>query len=321
MVTGARQPLIAFNVNLRTTDPTVARSIAKSVRQSNGGLPCLKAMGVELPSRAMTQVSMNLTDYRVTSMHAAFQAVKTEAAKHGVEVAGSEVIGLVPQAALDQAAAAALHLTPCDSTPVLESRIRDAMAEDPARGRSLSEFLEAVADAKSTPAGGSAAALVGALAAALGAMGTRVSGQNEMRHQLVQSGLQLQALIRADTEAYQAAWRSHTIPDERSERSGSSAKAWQRATEIPLEIAEVACHVGWTMQSCVNQVKSAVQSDLIVGMTMAIAAAEAGLQTAQANIKSKANQGLTELLLPRIRRAQQRLEELKALCYTPPPNR
>jgi glutamate formiminotransferase/glutamate formiminotransferase/formiminotetrahydrofolate cyclodeaminase len=321
MVTGARQPLIAFNVNLNTTDPTVARSIAKSVRQSNGGLPCLKAMGVELPSRAMTQVSMNLTDYRITSLHAAFQAVKTEAAKHGVEVAGSEVIGLVPQAALDQTAAAALHLAPCDSTRVLEARLRDAMADDPARGWSLSEFLERVADAKSTPAGGSAAALVGALAAALGAMGTRVSGQNELRQQLVQSSLQLQGLIRADTEAYQAALRSRTIPDERSERSGSSAEAWRRATEIPLEIAEVACQVGWMMQSCVSRVKSVVRSDVMVGLTMALAAAEAGLQTAQVNVKLEANQGLTELLLPRIRKAQHRLEELKALCYTPPPNR
>ncbi len=101
MVIGARHPLIAFNVNLNTADLTIAKTIARTIRHSNGGLPCLKAIGVALASRGIVQVSMNLTDYHVTSMAAAFRAVQTEASKAGVAIVDSELIGLVPQAALD----------------------------------------------------------------------------------------------------------------------------------------------------------------------------------------------------------------------------
>jgi len=319
-VIGARQPLIALNVNLKTTDPTVANAIAKAIRHSNDGLPCLKAIGVELSSRGMTQVSMNLTNYRITSMHRAFQAVKTEAAKRGVEVAGSELIGLVPQAAFDQTAAESIQLERFDSAQVLESRLRVAMSEDLARDRSLSEFLEAVADAKPIPAGGSVAALVGALAAALGAMGARPGDQIEARPQLLQASRRLHALVRADSEAYRGWAGSRTISDERSEKSAASAMAWQQATEIPLEIAEIACQVGWTIQSCLKSAKPALHSDLTVGLIMALAAVDAALHTALVNVKTTRNPRLNETLLPRIRKAEQRLEELKALCYTPPPN-
>ena len=317
---GARGPLIAFNVNLNTRDPAVARAIAKAIRRSNGGLPCLKAIGVELPSRSMTQVSMNLTDYRVTSMHAAFLAATTEAAKHGVEVAGSELIGLVPQAALDQTAAAALHLKEFDSTQVLESRLREAMAEDPARDPSLSDFLEAVASARPAPAGGSVAALVGALAAALGAMGARAVCPNETRQRLVESSRRLHALIQADKEAYQAVARASQIGEAQPERTMGSAGAWQQATEVPLEIAEIAGQAGCTIGSFLTEVKPAVRSDLMVGMILAIASAEAALQTVMVNTKAAGNQRLNDMLVPRIRLATQRLEELKKLCYTPPPN-
>src|SRR5215467_3770227 len=102
MVIGARPPLIAFNVNLRSMDLALARSIAKDIRQSNGGLPHLKAIGVELASRQMVQVAMNLTDYIITPLHVAFEAVRARAAKHRAEVAGSEGTGLVPQAGLVQ---------------------------------------------------------------------------------------------------------------------------------------------------------------------------------------------------------------------------
>jgi glutamate formiminotransferase/glutamate formiminotransferase/formiminotetrahydrofolate cyclodeaminase len=134
IVIGARQALIAFNVNLNTSDLAAAKAIAKIIRQSNGGLPCLKAIGVKLASRGMAQVAMNLTDYRVTSMYAAFQAVQTEAAKFGAEVAGSELIGLVPQAALDPTLAASVQLERFDTSQVLELSIRNAMAKDPVRG-------------------------------------------------------------------------------------------------------------------------------------------------------------------------------------------
>jgi glutamate formiminotransferase len=103
-IVGARMPLIAYNVNLDSDDLGIARAIARTVRESNGGLPCVKAMGVELREQGRVQVSMNLTDYTVTPPHKALEAVRTEAAKRGVSVIGSEIIGLAPVRALTGAA-------------------------------------------------------------------------------------------------------------------------------------------------------------------------------------------------------------------------
>jgi len=95
----------------------------------------------------------------------------------------------------------------------------------------------------------------------------------------------------------------------------------QKATEVPLEIAELACEAGWAILSCLKAVKPAIRSDLMVGMIMATAAVEAGLHTAQVNIKAQTNQQLNETLLPRITKTVRSLEELKGLCYTPPPSK
>jgi len=98
---GVRQFLIAYNVNLKTSEVRVAKRIARSVRESSGGLPAVKALGLALESRELTQVSMNLVDFERTPIHAAFEHVQREAASLGVEVAGAELIGLVPQRAWD----------------------------------------------------------------------------------------------------------------------------------------------------------------------------------------------------------------------------
>ena len=93
---GARIPLIAYNVNLKTTDLTVAKEIALAIRASSGGMPNVKALGFELADRKMVQVSMNLTDYRVSNIWRVFNAIKSEAERRGVEVAESEIVGTIP---------------------------------------------------------------------------------------------------------------------------------------------------------------------------------------------------------------------------------
>ena len=101
-VVGARMPLIAFNVNLQTSDFNIADEIAKKVRFIGGGLPYCKAIGIDLKDRGMTQVSMNLTDYTQTSIHKAVEMVRSEAQQHGVSIAGCELIGMIPlQAVVD----------------------------------------------------------------------------------------------------------------------------------------------------------------------------------------------------------------------------
>jgi glutamate formiminotransferase/formiminotetrahydrofolate cyclodeaminase len=321
VIIGARQPLIAFNVNLNAKDVTVAKTIARTVRHSGGGLPCVKAIGVELASRGLVQVAMNLTDYRVTSMHAAFQAVKSEAAKYGVGVVGSELIGLVPQAALDETAAASLQFERFDPSQVLETRIAAALAEDVEGQPSLAGFLEAVQAAAPTPAGGSVAALVGALAASLGVMGARLGQRSDAERHLLQLSRQLHQLVYDDVAAYDGLAAACKRPKHHSDRLNAISVVLQKATEVPLEIAESACEAGRSIHACLASAKPGVHSDLTVGMMMAVAAAEAALHTVNANLKRQPNQELTEMLRPRIEKVAGSLEELKGLCYTSPPSR
>ena len=202
-VVGARPFLIAFNVNLRTTDVTVARKIAAAVRGRDGGLRYLKALGFALPHRGMVQVSMNLVRYERTNLHHAFEAVRREADRHGVAVAGSEIVGLVPRAALDRAAEYFLRGENFSPDLVLEDRIDAALArknlralqdgecaapaETPAtranhepranrdaRERAPDLSVELVGD---VAGGGAAAAHAAALAAALGEMVARLVGR------------------------------------------------------------------------------------------------------------------------------------------------
>jgi glutamate formiminotransferase len=122
---GARMPLVAFNVNLHTDRLAIANDIAKKVRHSSGGLPYCKAMGVELKERNMAQVSMNMTDYTKTALYRSFELIKTEAARYGVPVAGSEIVGLVPMQALIDTAVYYLGMENFSAEQVLETRIME----------------------------------------------------------------------------------------------------------------------------------------------------------------------------------------------------
>ena len=125
---GVRKVLIAFNVNLATGDVSLARGIARAIRESSGGLPAVKALGLELPLAGLTQVSMNLTDYEVTSPSAVFERIAEEAASAGVAVKESELIGLIPAAALEPLGAEGLRLNDFSEDRILENRIRAARA-------------------------------------------------------------------------------------------------------------------------------------------------------------------------------------------------
>ena len=121
---GARPFLIAFNVNLATRDVSIARNIAKQIRARSGGLPFLKALGFELSSRGLAQVSMNLVNYEETGMTAAFRAVRGAAELAGVEIASTEIVGLVPSAALDREAEYFALLENFSENKILEERMK-----------------------------------------------------------------------------------------------------------------------------------------------------------------------------------------------------
>ncbi len=330
IVIGARPALIAFNVNLASTDLGLARSIARTVRQSNGGLRHLKAIGVELPSRRLVQVAMNLTDYETTPLYTAFKAVEAESARRGVDLAGTEIVGLVPEAAITETAREALGLARVDRTQILESRMEAALTpfSQPRRGISLatdltrgsiSEFLEAVAAPTAVPAGAAVAALTGGLAAALGLMAARISRQPAAEHRLDEIATRLGHLLVADGEAYNIFVAATKLPDTDPGRSVAVSSALHVATEIPLEIAERSAEAARLLAASFPAAKLRLRSDLQVGFILAIAAAEAALHTTKENVKIQRNQELSKALLPRLREVAENVEELRALCYTPPP--
>src|SRR3954465_3229772 len=125
-VIGARMPLIAYNINLNTDRVDIAKRIAAAIRHSSGGLRYVKAAGFMLEDRRIAQVSMNLTNYQKTPIFRVFEIVKREAARYGVSVLESEVVGLVPSAALVSAAEWYLQLSGFKGDQVLEQRLRAA---------------------------------------------------------------------------------------------------------------------------------------------------------------------------------------------------
>jgi glutamate formiminotransferase/formiminotetrahydrofolate cyclodeaminase len=346
-VVGARPPLIAFNVNLQTEDVGIAKSIAQAVRSSTGGPPYVKALGLELRTRRLVQVSMNLTDYQQTPIHVAFEAVRREAAQCGVTIAGSEIIGLVPQQALVHVAASSLLLECFDRSQVLESRIENAKAVevDPSHERptvrhlsdeSVSSFVDAVSAGTPTPGGGSVAALAGALAAALGVMACRVGAgtRNEkhspakehltaddlpqqlksLEHGLIRLTSDLTSLIQQDADVYNGVLQAYRLPKTDVNRSLTIEENFMAATMIPLRTAELACEVGALLAALRPLTKPSVASDLRVGLFMVIAALEGGLENTRTNIKHITDQLFGVKISDRLTVLEQSLVELRRLC-------
>jgi glutamate formiminotransferase len=121
---GARPFLIAFNINLRATDGSIARKIARAVRARSGGLPFVKALGFELSTRGLVQVSMNIVNYEVTGLTQAYEAVRREAERAGVEIVSAEIVGLVPEKALDKSAEYFEKLENFSEDKIFEHRLR-----------------------------------------------------------------------------------------------------------------------------------------------------------------------------------------------------
>jgi glutamate formiminotransferase / formiminotetrahydrofolate cyclodeaminase len=241
------------------------------------------------------------------------------------------VIGLVPQAALLQAAAHSLALERFDITQILEMRLETRLFGESVRcvqprgqgpvdlhAQSLLDFLNAVAAATPIPAGGAVAALVGALAASLGIMGARLSGQRGVEHRLSEIGRRLRELMQADGDAYQRYIQATKLSKTDRTRPAILSSALHLATEIPLEIAERATEAGILLHTCSAEVKPRVRSDMTVGLVLAIAAADAGRHTVAENVNIQHNQRLKSSLLNRFKQMTNRLEELRGLCYAAP---
>ena len=309
-VVGARKFLIAYNINLNTPDVAVAKAIARKIRASNGGFPCVKAIGLELKGLKRAQVSINFTDFETTSIATVYDAVAREAAARGVSIEASEIVGLIPRRALEDAAGQCLKVKDYHPELIFENRLERVVREQAApagypvsaRLRSLVEgFVREVAADKPTPGGGSVAALAGALAAALGEMVCRVTLKRKSyaahRQALDKVGARLAQLrehlleyVDRDAASYDALIAALRLPKATEAEQAARARAVEEtskiATIVPLETAELAKETAALLASLRAITLPQAASDLIVAGHLADTARRGGVENVRANLPS-----------------------------------
>jgi glutamate formiminotransferase / formiminotetrahydrofolate cyclodeaminase len=275
-VVGARKFLIAYNVNLGTPDVAIAKKIAKTIRFSNGGFRFVKSMGVDLGSRKLAQVSINLTDFEQTPMHLVFETVRHEAERWGVPVVGSEIVGLIPKKSIEMSADYFLRFENFRPELILENRIADALT---ARS-GLPEFLDALAAPTATPGGGSASAAAAAMAAALGAMVTRLAKQDpgpfeDDRRFFTEA-------VDRDAEAFNQVMAAYKRP--KDERAPYVEEALHGAAEVPLQVYERASAMAARLEAL--EIPAKFGSDLAVAKALTVAARAGVLENVRINLDS-----------------------------------
>lgn len=297
-VVGARKALIAYNVFLNTKDVDIAKKVAKAVRYSSGGLRYVKGAGFDV--RGLAQVSMNLTDFEQTPIARVFEVVKREAARYGVVPLSSEIVGLIPKKALEQAAEWFLQVENFDSSMILENRLAAVTGAKAAVGglRAGAEpFIEQLAAPTATPGGGSASAVAGAMAAALGSMvasmsrGKKAYAQYEQPlsqtiARLGQLREELKVGIDADAESYNQVLAAYKQAKTSPDGDALIDAALKGATLVPFEIATKAREVAGVVESLGPITSPAMASDLTVATALAHAAMRGALSNVEINLGS-----------------------------------
>jgi glutamate formiminotransferase/formiminotetrahydrofolate cyclodeaminase len=311
-VIGARPFLIAFNVYLTTDDVAVAKEIAKAIRHSSGGMRFVKALGLLVEGRA--QVSMNLTDFSRTPLARVVEMIRSEAARYGVAVHHSELVGLIPQDAIVDAAVWYLQLDQFEPRQVLERRLFAALQEEP-ESTTIEEgegpgadwrtglgtnFLDALAAGSPTPGGGSAAAAGAAAAAALASMVARLT-IGKKKYAAVEPQMEaiaaradalraeLTAAVAQDADAFEGVMAAFRLPKETEEEAAARDRAIEAATlgaaQVPMQVAQKAVEI---LDLIVQVVSSGNLNALSDGATGA-ALAQAALTGAGLNVRINAS--------------------------------
>ena len=300
-VVGARKFLIAYNVFLKTSDVDIAKKIAKAVRFSSGGLRFVKGAGFLV--RGQAQVSMNLTDFEQTPIHRVFEIVKREAARYGVMPVSSEIVGLIPKRAVEDAAEWFLQVENFDSSLILENRLAAVMGGKMAIGglrAGVEPFIEQLAAPTATPGGGSASAAAAAMAAGLASMvasmsrGKKAYVQYESRLSAAIAELtplreELKASIDADAESYNSVMKAYKAakiaPDEKSGEALIET-ALKGATAVPLNVAEKTYQIAQLAKSLEPITNPNMKSDLTTASALATAAITGALANVEINLAS-----------------------------------
>jgi glutamate formiminotransferase/formiminotetrahydrofolate cyclodeaminase len=335
-VIGARAPLIAFNVYLTTDDVGIAKKIAKAVRHSSGGLRFVKGLGLLVDGRA--QVSMNLTDFHQTPVARVVEFIRREAGRYGVGVHHCELVGLIPQEALVDAAVWYTQLDQFSKEQILESRLYQSPVSnlqspasnspppfDQTQGKPAS-FIEELAAPTPTPGGGSAAAYSGAMGAALAAMvagvtigkkkyadveaemqAIRVVAEN-LRNELTQA-------VDDDASAFEVLMAKFKMPkdtgEQKSARDAAIIQATLDAAHIPLHVAEYAVKVMELALKCAERGLLSAISDAMSGFAMARASLTAAGYNVRININSLGDKSPGEKMLAELAALEKEADKLE----------
>jgi glutamate formiminotransferase/formiminotetrahydrofolate cyclodeaminase len=305
-IIGARAPLIAFNVYLNTSNVEIAKKIAIAVRESSGGFAFVKGAGFLVEGKA--QVSMNLTNYEKTPVYRVFETVKREAQRYGVMIEFSELVGLIPEAALVETAQWYLQLDRFKPDQLLETRISISEQTPPPQPTPTisaqptekltvppATFIEEVAEGKPTPGGGSVSALAGALAAALTDMVARLTVNkkayaevHEQMYDISNAAADLRQrlldCVVKDGEAFDALMVAYRLPKDDSQREKVIAERTWGAADIPMRV----CNMGLETLQLAQQVASLgnanAATDAAVGAWMALSAIKGAALNVQVNL-------------------------------------
>jgi glutamate formiminotransferase/formiminotetrahydrofolate cyclodeaminase len=294
-VIGARQPLIAYNVYLTTDDISIAEKIARTIRFSSGGLRFVKALGMLVDGCA--QISMNLTNFHKTSLPLVVEAIRREATRYGVMIHHAELVGLIPQAALVDAAVWYLQLDQFKSDQILEQKLYSLQQTQPAELSKYGiDFLDALAGGNATPGGGSASAYAGAAAASLVAMVARLTigkkkyanTEDVMQAVLTQAEAlrnDLTLAIELDSSAFQGVMAAYSLPKDSPEqvdlRKKSIEQAILLATQAPMGVAHKSYRVLELAEQVIKHGNTSALSDAATAATLA----QASIKGAGHNIR------------------------------------
>jgi glutamate formiminotransferase/formiminotetrahydrofolate cyclodeaminase len=298
-VIGARQPLIAFNVFLDTQDISIARSIAKTVRFSSGGLKYVKAIGLMVDGRA--QVSMNLTNFHQTPIPLVVETIRKEAARFGTGIHHNELVGLIPIKAITDVAGVYLQLDGLSPSQILEQRVFEETANQEFVSDIHDDFITRLASIQSVPAGGAAAAHTGAVAASLVTkvagltmMKEKYSPVNEEMSVISDRANALQRLLidhaDKDSEAYDELIAAQRMAKGKPKHQMESTRVIQvkiiATICIPVTVAEMSAEVAALALRVVEKGLLSAITDAANAASLAIAACQAASLTARSNLSA-----------------------------------
>jgi glutamate formiminotransferase/formiminotetrahydrofolate cyclodeaminase len=332
-VIGARQFLIAFNVYLTTDDVTIADKIARAVRHSSGGLRYVKALGLLVDGRA--QVSMNLTNFQQTPIARVVEMIRREAARYGVAIHHSELVGLIPQEALIDASTWQLQLDQFDPDQVLENRLYASLQasnkdndQSPEALQADVNFLNALASSSPTPGGGAASAYAAAMAASLVGMVARLTIGNkkyaqfeEQMRAVEQQAEGLRAYftnaVSEDSAAFEAVIEAYRLPknssQEKEQRRDQIQTTTLKAAQVPLEVAQKSVEVLELTQTVANHGNLNAISDAGSAAALAWAAISGAVLNVRINALSLQDKTISTQLTDEIGDLQERAKGLHEL--------